>query len=142
LGKIVFENSDLRSKLEEIVHPVVADLIKKWVAAAKSEGKRAVVVNAALLHECGLRESLDLVVILRASLATRVARARVRDGLSRREILARFAAQKDFPWTKAAAAKFFSPNTDIRKVGTDCGDFRPQILELIEGYSEWKRKNS
>lgn len=90
LGQRVFGNPEKLAALEAIVHPAVDRLIGELI------GDRAHVLNAALLHRSAFFDKLDRIILVKAPFFTRLLRARRRDRLSWREILKRFASQKDF----------------------------------------------
>lgn len=91
LGRIVFADRAARSKLEAIVHPVMRQMTRERVAAA---GRQKVVINAAILFEMRLDELCDKVLWVTAPLLVRMRRARRRDGMSLRRLLARLRAQR------------------------------------------------
>lgn len=90
LGKLVFGNRELVKKLNAIIHPKVIADIKS--AIRRSKGK-AVVLDAPLLIESGLRKIVDdliVVIIERDELIRRLAK---KVSLKRPEILARIKSQ-------------------------------------------------
>src|SRR5690349_4290437 len=91
LGRRVFDDEAARRRLESIVHPRVRARTAELVAAAPPD---AVVVNdVPLLVEAGLAGAYEVVVIVLADEATRVARL-VRDrGMAEDEAYARIRAQ-------------------------------------------------
>jgi len=91
LGKLVFGDEPARRRLESIIHPRVRVRTAELIAAAPPD---AVVVNdVPLLVETGLAASFDLVLVVEAEAATRVARL-VRDrGMTEEAARARIAAQ-------------------------------------------------
>jgi dephospho-CoA kinase len=87
----VFRDPDARRKLESIVHPEVARLFLE--ERPRHEGTRGVLVYAVpLLVENGLQRIFDMVVVVTADEATRVARLRER-GLQDQAARDRMAAQ-------------------------------------------------
>lgn len=93
LGQKVFGNPEKLAALEAIVHPPVNRLIESWTA---KNGDRACVINAALLHRAAVFTRLDRIILVKAPFLTRYFRARKRDRLSIKQILNRFASQKNF----------------------------------------------
>ena len=92
LGKIVFENPEKLAALEAIIHPVVNRLTEDWINAQKGH----CVINAALLHRSSAFSRLNRMILVKAPYLTRLLRARRRDRLSWKELIKRFASQKDF----------------------------------------------
>src|SRR5690348_2971742 len=101
LGRLVFADEGARRRLEGIIHPRVRARAAELAAAAPPD---AVLVNdVPLLVEAGLANGFDLVVVVLAGEATRVARL-VRDrGLSEAEARSRIAAQATDEQRRAVA---------------------------------------
>nr|BFE66420.1 dephospho-CoA kinase [Dactylosporangium thailandense] len=101
LGRIVFADASARRRLEEITHPLVRERSAELVAAAPPG---SIVVNdVPLLVEKGMSGLYSLVVIVFASLETRLDRlVRIR-GMARDEAMARIAAQATDEQRRAVA---------------------------------------
>jgi len=110
LGQKTYGNPEKLAELEAIVHPKANQLTEEWAAERDRAGDRACVINAALLHRSTIFHRLDCVIIVTAPFLTRLFRAKRRDRLSWRELLKRFAAQKDFN------TQYLSINAEIYKV--------------------------
>ena len=90
LAAIVFADPEARRRLDGIVHPLVRARAAELTAAAPPD---AVLVNdVPLLVETGQASSYDLVLVVEADTATRVARL-VQRGLTAEDAHARIAAQ-------------------------------------------------
>lgn len=64
LGAIVFADAAQRAKLNQILHPRILDVVRKWfVALDRSGGPELAVVEAALIFEAGFNKELDRVVV-------------------------------------------------------------------------------
>jgi dephospho-CoA kinase len=91
LGRLVFEDPAARERLEAIVHPRVRARTAEIVAAAPED---AVVVNdVPLLVEAGLAGAYEIVIVVEAPEAVRVARLVTDRGMSEADARARIAAQ-------------------------------------------------
>jgi dephospho-CoA kinase len=95
LGALVFSDATLLKKLEAITHPAMVSLCRDLVAEAKTNGAKAIVLNAALLHRMGLDVLCDRIVFVEVPLLVRYCRARKRDHLDIKRFMAREKAQKD-----------------------------------------------
>ena len=92
LARIVFEDPAKLAILNAITHPVILRSIADRIEAQR--GTNAVIVlDAALVVELGLVESLDLVVVIVSDRATRTARLMDQRGMTRSAVDARIAAQ-------------------------------------------------
>jgi dephospho-CoA kinase len=100
LAAVVFADPDARKRLDAIVHPLVRARATEVAAAAPAD---AVVVNdVPLLVETGQAGSYDLVLVVEADPATRVARL-VQRGLTAEDARARMAAQATDEQRRAVA---------------------------------------
>ena len=114
LGARVHGKPEELAKLEAVVHPGANRLTDEWVTEKTKEGCKACVINAALIHKSSVFEKLDLLIIVTAPLLTRLIRAKRRDRLSWKELIKRFASQKDFN------SQYLSKKAEIYKV-ENCG---------------------
>lgn len=100
LAAVVFADPEARKQLDGIVHPLVRDRGVQLAAGAPAD---AVLVNdVPLLVETGQAGSYDLVVVVEADLATRLARL-VERGVPEADARARIAAQATDEQRRAVA---------------------------------------
>ena len=90
LGRIVFSDAQAMSRLNEIVWPATAQLIKQRLAQSEAN---IVVLEAAVLLEAGWDAFIDEVWVLNAPHAMVLSRLIARNGLSEAEAEARISAQ-------------------------------------------------
>ena len=93
LGEIVFSNSEARSRLNQIMHPRIYDMVKTRLDEYRRQETGIVVLEAPLLLEAGWTSLVDEVWVTTASEATVLKRLRERTGLSEKESLARIRSQ-------------------------------------------------
>jgi dephospho-CoA kinase len=91
LAEVVFADDEARAALEAIVHPEVRLRIAEAVSA-RADTDDVVVVDSPLLIETGEHERFEVVVVVTASIAERLARLEAR-GMSEGDVRARVAAQ-------------------------------------------------
>jgi dephospho-CoA kinase len=105
LAGIVFADPAAVRDLNAIVHPAVRDEIERRLTAHAGSPSPApvAVVDAALLVESGIHESLDALVVVSCPVAVQLARALARGGLTEAEARARIAAQAPLSAKLAAA---------------------------------------
>jgi len=133
LGALVHGKPEELAKLEAIVHPEANRLTDEWIAEKTREGCKACVINAALIHKSSVFEKLDFIIIVTAPILTRLIRAKRRDKLSWKELLKRFASQKDFN------SQYLSKKAEIYRVencGSSCErNQKPErrIDKILEG---------
>jgi len=129
LGAIAFASRDALFALEKIVHPEANRMTLEWIKGRKG---RPCVVNAALLHKSAVFGKLGCVILVRAPLVARLARARRRDRLPWLDILKRFASQRRFAaqysaetadtysiWNPGIGMPAFSRGSARGKAGSD-----------------------
>jgi dephospho-CoA kinase len=110
LGEIVFADPRLRLRLEAITHPAILEAMKEAIAGIEREGKRAVVVEAALIHESGKKGLFEAVISVSCDRETAISRLAARDGMSRSQAEARLRAQMDAD-RKAGASEYVIDNS-------------------------------
>lgn len=91
LGSVVFSNAEHLARLESILHPEMVRVVSERVP--RSEGRRTL-INAALLVHMGLDTLCDSVLRVDAPVIVRMLRARRRDHLGWKEIIARIRRQR------------------------------------------------
>jgi len=110
VANIIFNNKELLQKVNEIIHPKVAQHFKKWVS--KQEGAYCI-KEAAILFENGSYKSCDFTILVTAPLKIRFERIQKRDNASKEEIQNRMNNQ----WTdnvKKELADVIIENIDLK----------------------------
>ena len=67
LGKLVFNNGELRQKLEQILHPLVRLERDQWLATHRDKNIPIVALDVPLLFETGGEKDCDVTVVASAS---------------------------------------------------------------------------
>ena len=94
VGRLVFEDDDLRQQLESIIHPQVRLCIQKKIQQYQ-RGKRVkvLILEIPLLFESHWHRQVDVVVVVRTTQAQQIERAMKKLKISRRQALQRIRAQ-------------------------------------------------
>ena len=102
-GRLALDRAALRAavladraalkRLEAIVHPMVRDAERAFVARARRAGKRAVVLDIPLLLETGARRRVDELLVVSAPRDVQVARVAQRGRMDRAQVAAVIARQ-------------------------------------------------
>jgi len=100
LGGIVFNDSVALAKLNSIMHPKMAEIIKERIRQLQDQGVEMVVVEAALLVEAGWDSMVDEIWVTYSTEEMVVERLRQRNNLSEEEIQGRLRSQ--MPYDKRA----------------------------------------
>jgi dephospho-CoA kinase len=88
LRRAVLGNPAALKVLERIVHPLVRDTEKRFLAAARRAGKSLVVLDIPLLLETGGEKRVDKVVVVSAPAAVQAVRVMRRPGMTRERLAA------------------------------------------------------
>ena len=96
LAGIAFSSPEKLKTLEGIIHPAVFMDFQRWKAlqASRYDGHFCVIESAIILGKPEFLALVDKVVLVDASLATRLRRACERDNVEPEKVISRMAAQK------------------------------------------------
>jgi len=111
LARIVFNDRALLRRLRYIIHPQV---IRKIRQELRRSSRHIVVLDAPLLIEAGLRNLVDVLIVVTATKERQIARIRAKTGLARGEILRRIRAQMPLS-QKVCMADFIIDNNKTKE---------------------------
>lgn len=111
------EHLAARHDLEKIVHPEIGRRISAGIDSAESEGKAAVLVDAAVLLESGWRDECHLVVFVDTADEIRLARVGQNRGWSEEELRRREASQWSLTDKRREADVIVTNNSDLEHAG-------------------------
>lgn len=118
LGKKIFANSDLRLKLDAIVHPYVRSQVELLKQKLMADGCPLAIYDVPLLFEKNMQKNFDKIIVVSCDPQTQKQRLMKRNGLSEPEALQRISAQLPMP-EKVRQADFVIENNgtleDLRK---------------------------
>lgn len=92
LGALIFADPKLIKKQEDIVYPEINRLFDQFLEENKGKD---VVINATVLYKVPLIHKVDVVLFVDCPIIKRFFRAKKRDGIKAKYILARFKAQRN-----------------------------------------------
>lgn len=123
LGNIVFSSTESLSRLNQIMHPPMYDMVKTRLEEYRRQGTGVVVLEAPLLLEAGWTPLVDEVWVTTAAEATVLKRLKERSGMSQAESLARLRSQLS-PAERARHADVV--------INTDCSpdELKAKVKEL------------
>ncbi len=94
LGRIIFNDSAMRSILEEVVHPEVVQSMDEQISSIRSGFPDAVVIlDVPLLIETGMHKGVSEVIVVYCPEDMQIMRLMVRDKIGREEALAKVRSQ-------------------------------------------------
>jgi len=129
LGRLVFADAELRSRLNRLLHPRIRARARQLARALEQRGVTLACYEAALLVESGLAEQYRPLVVVAAPAELQLSRMMARDGLTREQARHRIAAQLPLP-DKVALADHVIANTGSLQQLQDRAD---EILDRIAG---------
>jgi dephospho-CoA kinase len=123
LRQVVFNDTQAREDLNNLVHPAVRALREQRLAEARARGDRIVIADIPLLFELGMQNQFDAVIVVDATEAHRLERLMATRGLSPRDAQAMIDSQWPTERKRAGATWVIDNN------GTP-EDLAPQIDAL------------
>jgi dephospho-CoA kinase len=131
LAELVFQNPDLRQKLNSIVHPAIYQRQAEFLAQAAAADSRAIgIVEAALIVEVGSYRNYDKLIVVTCSPKIQRERLRERSGLTPEQIESRIASQMPME-EKVKVADFVIDNSgDIGKTRQQVDDVYRQLRAI------------
>jgi dephospho-CoA kinase len=125
LGEIVFADSELRAKLNAIVHPKVGARMAELEGEA---GPASIVVHAVpLIAEGGRTDAYDLVVVVDAPPRIQIDRLVRRRGMTREQAKTRMAAQASREQRLAIADIVIDNSGSLSELDRQVGDLWAQL---------------
>ncbi len=128
LSEIIFNDSVKRQKLNEIVHPDVRKRMNEKKEAAILRGDQVVVLDIPLLFESGLKEMVDVVLLVYVEKDVQLQRLMERNQLTKEEALARIQSQMPIEDKLKLADKVINNNGSL-------DDTKKQLIAL---FADWK----
>jgi dephospho-CoA kinase len=94
MGELIFRDEAARRRLDDIMHPLMTEALRRRLAAWEAEGVEVAVVEAAVLVEMGARPLVDRLILVTAPEEVRIQRLREHVGLTEAEARRRVAAHQ------------------------------------------------
>lgn len=123
LGAMVFKDSSLLQKLNNLVHPVMVQMVKDAL-----QSNVHYIIDAALLFQMGLAHLCDVVIVVRTSTLRTIIRGKRRDGRSMKQVLAILKEQNLKKHVKQNAN-----NVDIHHIynNGNVNNYRKQLIKTM-----------
>lgn len=122
LSKLVFDNPELKEKLEEIMHPLIMQEIE--LAFKTFANEKYLFISVPLLFEVGWEKLFDKIVFIKTDDEIRLNRLMERNNYSKEDALKRINSQKP------QEEKFLKVDYIIENNSTK-EDFRKNVLEFL-----------
>lgn len=129
VAQLVFQNKDLLSQLNAIVHPAVFDHFHNWI---KTQVAPFIVKEAAILFESGSYKDCDFIISVVAEESIRIRRVVDRDEISAQQVKDRIAHQ----WTDEQRIKHsdfvIENNQDLEDLRIEFQDVYKKLLKAVQ----------
>ena len=113
IGQIVFSDKNLLAKQESIIYPKIIEIAENFIS---QNAQKSVILNATVLFKIPeLLKKCAKILFVTASFPKRLIRAKKRDKMPFRQILARFKNQKNLLENYKKAAEEFNIPLEIIK---------------------------
>lgn len=132
LAGVVFADEPALARLDAIMHPRIAERAEQLMAAAAADGVDVVVYDMPLIVENGTAGDFDVVVVVHAPLATRLARLEGR-GISAEEARRRMARQATDEQRAAVADVLLDNSGDLTHLREQVRRMWDRLPELARG---------
>ncbi|MGD0425318.1 MAG: dephospho-CoA kinase [Candidatus Acidiferrales bacterium] len=129
LGQIIFADAAKRARLNQILHPRILDVVRKWFAAqGHPGGPELAVVEAALIIEAGYNNELDRVIVCWCPVEQQLQRL-VERGLTAEQAKLRIAAQMPMEEKRRLADEAIDCSGSIEET-------ERQVMEVVKRLSQ------
>jgi len=89
LSEIAFNNKDLLTQLNQIVHPIVFKDFDNWLVEKEQLNIKYIIKEAALMFETDSYKKIDKFIVVTAPMELRISRTMQRDSITKEQILSR-----------------------------------------------------
>lgn len=129
----VFNDKELLSELNKIIHPAVEADFREWL---KDQSSKYVIYEAAILFETGGYKKCDLSILVTAPQKLRIQRLQERDNSSKTEIQQRMNNQWDDE-KKSQLADFLINNRELAQTKLQVEHIHDEILKAGKNYRKF-----
>ena len=129
LGALVFENNALRSELESMVHPLIAEESIRQIQTAYQSGAKLVLYEAALLIETKRHETFRPLIVVWCSPEEQLKRLIARDGLDRDAAQSRLNSQMPIVEKTSFADILIENNGSLATLSARVGEIWKELTQ-------------
>ena len=126
IGRVVFRNPAMRTKLEDILYPWLGKKIAQW---KDSNPGSVLVINGALLYRAGFHLMCSAVIYVDAPFDVRLRRALRRDGVTEEQFRLREDSQADVDFR---TVDYGVPVYVIDNEGPNLDELRRQVSDICD----------
>ncbi len=89
ISNIAFNNKNLLTQLNQIVHPIVFKDFDNWILAKEQLNIKYIIKEAALMFETDSYKKIDKFIVVTAPMELRINRTMQRDSISKEQVISR-----------------------------------------------------
>jgi len=131
LAKIVFQESDQKSALEDILHPKIFEKEQKeYLSICAKDTNAIVILDAALLIESGNYKHVEKVIVVRSTMEAQIQRIVSRNGLNSDDIELRINNQMSLEEKLKFADFFLDNNLEPEDLRQKVQDLYPKLVSV------------
>ena len=124
LRNFIFSDNKKKSELEEIIHPIVAEEISKFIDSSQSPYS---IIMVPLIYETRTMDFYEKIIVIDCDIDTQIERATIRDDQKKEEILAIIESQASRDERNSIADDIILNNSSIENL-------RAQVEALHKKY--------
>jgi len=126
LGEVIFSNLELKSKLENILHPYVKEKIQKFISDNTNED--IIFISVPLLYETGMEKLCDKTILVCADENIRLTRLIARNNFSQEHALSRIKSQMPQEKKTELADFIIDNNSDLDSLKNQTEQILKELL--------------
>lgn len=127
LGKLIYNNEELRLKLNSITHPFIKDEIKKEI---KESNDDIIFIEIPLLFEVGWQDLCDKIILCYLNKEEQIKRLMARDNISRDYAISKINSQMNLEDKKALSDYIIDTKGSFAETKIQTLDILKKIKEL------------
>ncbi|HAV10819.1 MAG TPA: dephospho-CoA kinase [Dehalococcoidia bacterium] len=128
LGKLVFSDSSVREKLNAIMHPAIREEAQRRIDDYRAQGKKAVILEAALFFEAEWEPMVDQIWVAYAPREKAVKRVKANRGMTEDDALSRLQAQMPMKEKMARADAVIDTDCSLKDLKRRVGYLWEQLV--------------
>jgi len=134
LAELIFADDQARQRLNRIMHPPMVARLREIVSGYRQAPTPppVVAIEAAILHQMGLDQIVDKVLLVTASEPTRIRRLCERDGISRQQAQRRVELHDELGLDQVEADYIINTNGKLADTRRQVTELWAQLMELIQ----------
>ncbi len=134
LAELIFADAQARQRLNRIMHPPMVERLRELATDYRQAANPppVIAIEAAVLHQMGLDQIVDKVLLVTACQQTRIRRLCQRDGLSEQQAQRRVELHDELGLGQVEADYIIDTNGELAETRHQVTDLWAQLMALIQ----------